>query len=176
MTPVRYALDGVEPSLGESVWIAPGAQVIGRVHLADRASVWFGCVLRGDSDALHVGEGSNVQDGSILHTDVGIQLRIGRDCTIGHQVMLHGCTIGDNTLIGIGSVILNRAVIGANSLVAAGSLVTEGKVFPDGVMLMGSPARVARPLSAAEIQMISASAAHYRQNAQRFSQALKPLS
>ncbi len=175
MTPVRYALDGVEPSLGESVWIAPGAQVIGRVHLADRASVWFGCVLRGDSDALHVGEGSNVQDGSILHTDVGIQLRIGRDCTIGHQVMLHGCTIGDNSLIGIQSVVLNRAVIGRNSLVGAGSLVPEGKVFPDGVLLMGRPAKVVRELSPAEQQIITLSARHYVQNAARFATGLKPL-
>ena len=173
---VLYSLDGVAPQIGEGAWVAPSADLMGKVEIGANASVWFNCVMRGDTDRLVVGEGSNVQDASVLHTDAGIELRIGKDCTIGHQVMLHGCTIGDNTLIGIGSVILNRAVIGANSLVAAGSLVTEGKVFPDGVMLMGSPAKVARPLSAAEIQMISASAAHYRQNAQRFSQALKPLS
>ena len=170
-----YSLDGVAPQIGEGAWVAPSADLMGKVEIGANASVWFNCVMRGDIDRLVVGEGSNVQDASVLHTDAGIELRIGKDCTIGHQVMLHGCTIGDNTLIGIGSVILNRAVIGANSLVAAGSLVTEGKVFPDGVMLMGSPAKVVRPLSAAEIQMISASAAHYRQNAKRFSQVLKPL-
>jgi carbonic anhydrase/acetyltransferase-like protein (isoleucine patch superfamily) len=172
---VLYSLEGVSPQLGEGAWIAPSAEVIGRVELGAQASVWFNCVLRGDSDRLIVGAGSNVQDASVLHTDSGIELRIGKDCTIGHQVMLHGCTIGDNSLVGIQSVILNRAVIGANSLVAAGSLVPEGKVFPDGVMLMGAPAKVVRPLSPVEIQIIKASAQHYRQNAERFRQGLKPL-
>ena len=118
---VLYSLDGVAPQIGEGAWVAPSADLMGKVELGANASVWFNCVMRGDTDRLVVGEGSNVQDASVLHTDAGIELRIGKDCTIGHQVMLHGCTIGDNTLIGIGSVILNRAVIGANSLVAAGS-------------------------------------------------------
>lgn len=172
---MRYALDGLAPTLGADVWIAPGAQVIGQVHLAEGASVWFGCVLRGDSDALHIGAGSNIQDGSVLHADSGIPLRVGRDCTVGHQVMLHGCTIGDNSLIGIQSVVLNRAVIGRNSLVGAGSLVPEGKVFPDGVLLMGRPAKVVRELSPAEQQIITLSAQHYVRNAARFRSGLVPL-
>lgn len=167
-----YALDGNSPTLAEGAWVAPSADVIGRVELGVEASVWFQCVLRGDSDQLVIGEGSNIQDASVLHTDTGIALRIGKDCTIGHQVMLHGCTIGDNTLVGIQSVILNRAVIGANSLVAAGSLVPEGKVYPDGVMLMGRPAKVVRQLSPTEIQMITLSAKHYRSNAARFRKGL----
>ncbi len=170
-----YGLDGVAPAVAEGAWIAPSADVIGRVELGPEASVWFNCVLRGDTDTLAIGEGSNIQDASVLHADVGVPLRIGKDCTVGHQVMLHGCTIGDNTLVGIQSVILNRAVIGANSLVAAGSLVPEGKVFPDGVMLMGSPAKVVRQLSPTEIQMITLSAKHYRANARRFCDRLKLL-
>lgn len=167
-----YALGGVAPELGVDAWVAPSADAMGRVRLADRASLWFQVVARGDTELIDVGEGSNVQDGTVLHTDAGIPLTIGRNCTIGHQVMLHGCTVGDNTLVGIQSVILNRAVIGANSLVAAGSLVPEGKVFPDGVMLMGRPAKVVRPLSEAEIRMIMLSATHYQQNAARFAREL----
>lgn len=170
-----YALDGVSPQLGSGAWVAPSADVIGQVDLGAYASVWFNCVLRGDTERLVIGEGSNIQDSSVLHTDSGIELRVGKNCTIGHQVMLHGCTIGDNTLVGIQSVILNRAVIGANSLVAAGALVPEGKVYPDGVMLMGAPARIVRELSPAEIKIIAASAQHYRQNARRFELGLKPL-
>lgn len=170
-----YALDGFSPQLGSGAWVAPSADVIGQVELGAHASIWFNCVLRGDTERLVIGEGSNIQDSSVLHTDSGIELRVGKNCTIGHQVMLHGCTIGDNTLVGIQSVILNRAVIGANSLVAAGALVPEGKVYPDGVMLMGAPARVVRELSPAEIKIIAASAQHYRQNARRFEQGLKPL-
>lgn len=171
---VQYALGSLTPTLGEGAWIAPSADVIGEVSVGDRASLWFQVVARGDSALISVGDGSNIQDGSILHADTGVPLQIGRDCTIGHQVMLHGCTIGDNSLIGIQSVILNRAVIGANTLVAAGSLVPEGKTFPDGVMLMGRPAKVVRSLSDAEITMITLSAQHYQQNAVRFARELAP--
>ncbi|ULQ45813.1 gamma carbonic anhydrase family protein [Flagellatimonas centrodinii] len=169
-----FSLGGRVPEVAEDVWIAPTASVIGSVQLRPGASVWFGCVLRGDVDDILIGEGTNVQDGAVLHTDVGIKLTVGRDCTIGHQVMLHGCTIGDNSLIGIQSVILNRAVIGRNSLVGAGSLVPEGKVFPDGVLLMGRPAKVVRELSPAEQQIITLSAQHYVRNAARFKAELTP--
>lgn len=171
---MRFSLGARVPEVAEDVWIAPTASVIGSVQLRPGASVWFGCVLRGDVDDILIGEGTNVQDGAVLHTDVGIKLTVGRDCTIGHQVMLHGCTIGDNSLIGIQSVILNRAVIGRNSLVGAGSLVPEGKVFPDGVLLMGRPAKVVRELSPAEQQIITLSAQHYVRNAARFKAELTP--
>ena len=171
---MRFSLGARVPEVAEDVWIAPTASVIGSVQLRPGASVWFGCVLRGDVDDIMIGEGTNVQDGAVLHTDVGIKLTVGRDCTIGHQVMLHGCTIGDNSLIGIQSVILNRAVIGRNSLVGAGSLVPEGKVFPDGVLLMGRPAKVVRELSPAEQQIITLSAQHYVRNAARFKAELTP--
>ena len=170
-----YTLGKRRPELADDVWIAPNASIIGSVHLAACSSVWFNCVLRGDTDELYIGEGSNVQDSSVLHTDAGIKLRIGVDCTIGHQVMLHGCTIGDNSLIGIQSVILNGAVIGKNSMVGAGSVVPEGKVFPDGVLLLGSPAVVKRELTPQQIQMMTASARHYVENARRFREQLQPL-
>ncbi len=170
-----YTLGKRRPQLADDAWVAPNATLIGTVHLAARSSVWFNTVLRGDTDEIFVGEGSNVQDGSVLHTDAGIQLRIGASCTIGHQVMLHGCTIGDNTLIGIQSVILNGAVIGRNSLVGAGSVVPEGKQYPDGVLLLGSPAVVKRELKPQEIQIIEASARGYVENARRFREQLQPL-
>jgi carbonic anhydrase/acetyltransferase-like protein (isoleucine patch superfamily) len=155
--------------------VAENATIIGSVRLAAGSSVWFNCVLRGDNDDLIVGENSNVQDGSVLHTDAGIKLVIGRGCTIGHQVMLHGCSIGDNSLIGIQSVVLNRAVIGRNSIVGAGSLVAEGKQFPDGVLLLGSPAKVVRELTAPEIQVLQYTSQIYVKNAQRFRGKLRPL-
>lgn len=170
-----FSLDGRAPTLAANAWVAETAVVIGEVALGEAASLWFGVVARGDTAPLTIGAGSNVQDGTVLHADVGIPLTIGRDCTVGHQVMLHGCTIGDNSLIGIQSVVLNRAVIGRNSLVGAGSLVPEGKTFPDGVLLMGRPAKVVRELSPAEIQMIGLSARHYQQNAQRFAKGLKQI-
>jgi len=147
-----YELDGIAPQLLGDNFVAPNAALIGRVVLHPRASVWFGSVLRADNDLIEIGEGSNVQDLAVLHVDPGVPLRVGRDCTIGHQVMLHGCTIGDGTLIGIQSVILNRAVIGRNCVVAAGSLVTEGKQFPDRTMIMGSPAKVVRELTDGEVE------------------------
>lgn len=170
-----YALDEKQPQLLGNNWVADNAAVIGNVVLHSGANIWFGCTVRGDNDPIHIGENSNIQDNSVLHTDVGVPLNIGRDVTIGHQVMLHGCTIGDNTLIGIQSVILNRAVIGKNSIVGAGSLVPEGKSYPDGVLLMGSPAVVKRELSPQEIAFIKLSAQHYVQNAQRFAAKLRPI-
>jgi carbonic anhydrase/acetyltransferase-like protein (isoleucine patch superfamily) len=171
-----YALDDRQPRLiGDGHFVANSAQLIGSVTLHAHASVWFGCVLRGDNDDLIVGEGSNVQDGSILHTDAGIKLVIGSHCTIGHQVMLHGCEIGEGSLIGIQSVVLNGARIGRHSLVGAGSLITEGKQFPDGVLLMGRPAKVVRELSATEIQTIRLMGEHYVANAQRYRQQLRRI-
>ncbi|MES2682175.1 MAG: gamma carbonic anhydrase family protein [Pseudomonadota bacterium] len=170
-----YALEEKQPQLLGNNWIADNAAVIGNVVLHPGANIWFGCTVRGDNDPISIGENTNIQDNSVLHTDVGVPLNIGRDVTIGHQVMLHGCTIGDNTLIGIQSVILNRAVIGKNSIVGAGSLVPEGKRYPDGVLLMGSPAVVKRELSPQEIAFIKLSAQHYVQNAQRFAAKLRPV-
>ena len=160
---------------GSGHFVAANATIIGSVRLRSAASVWFNAVLRGDNDWLEVGERSNIQDGSILHTDPGIKLVIGREVTIGHRVMLHGCTIGDNSLIGIGSTVLNHARIGKNSLVGAHALVTEGKDFPDGSLIVGSPARVVRSLSDEEIAGISMSADVYVRNAQRFSDELQEL-
>ncbi|MEY4694405.1 MAG: 2,3,4,5-tetrahydropyridine-2,6-dicarboxylate N-acetyltransferase, partial [Pseudomonadota bacterium] len=139
-----YQLDSHTPEVAESAWIADNAQVMGAVHLAANASVWFGVTVRGDTETISIGEGSNIQDGSVLHADVGKPLTVGKNVTVGHMVMLHGCTIGDESLIGIGAVVLNGAKIGKNCLVGAGSLVTEGKEFPDGSMIMGSPAKVVR--------------------------------
>lgn len=170
-----YTLADRRPRFNGDYWIADNATVIGSVILENNANIWFNCVLRGDNDDLIVGENSNVQDGSVLHTDPGIKLVIGRNCTIGHQVMLHGCEIGDNTLIGIKSTVLNRARIGRNCIVGANALVTEGKVFPDGSMIMGAPAKVVRELSPQEIQLLPMMAQAYVQNAQRFRDALKPL-
>ena len=156
-----YQLGDDAPDLQPDAWVADSASVIGRVRLAAGASVWYGAVLRGDNDWITIGERSNVQDGSVLHTDLGQPLTLGRDVTVGHQVMLHGCQVGDGSLIGIQSVVLNGARIGRHSLLGAGSLVTEGKVFPDGVLLMGRPARVVRELTAEEIARLKGSAEHY---------------
>ncbi|ADU13237.1 gamma carbonic anhydrase family protein [Asticcacaulis excentricus] len=170
-----FALDGVAPTLGEGVWIAPSAQVIGDVRLGASASVWFNAVLRADNEPMTVAARSNIQDGSVLHSDPGSPLTIGEGVTIGHKAMLHGCTVGDNSLIGINAVVLNRAVIGKNSIVGAGALVPEGKVFPDGVLLIGSPARVARELTEDQIARLTLSADHYVWNAHRFAKGLIPL-
>lgn len=170
-----YAIDNRVPQIDPAAWVADNASVIGSVRLAAGSSVWFNCVLRGDNDELIVGENSNVQDGAVLHTDPGIKLTIGRNVTVGHQVMLHGCTIGDGSLVGIQSVVLNRAVIGKNSIVGAGSLVPEGKQFPDGVLLLGSPAKVARELTPPELKMLEAVAQIYVKNAQRYRLGLRPI-
>ena len=155
-------------------WVAPTAVVIGRVILKRNASVWFGAVLRGDNEPIAIGENSNIQDGSVLHTDMGAPLTIGKDVTIGHQVMLHGCTIGDNTLIGIKSTVLNHARIAENSLVGAHALVTERKEFESGQLITGVPARVARPMTPEQIQMNTFSARQYVENWKRYARDLAP--
>ena len=163
-----YRLDDETPRIAPTAWVADSAQVMGHVELQEGASVWFGCVLRGDNELLQVGCRSNIQDGSVVHSDPGFPLTLGADVTVGHQVMLHGCSIGEGTLIGIQSVILNGARIGAHSLVGAGSLVTEGKEFPPGSLIVGRPAKVVRPLTDEEIAKLVKTAAHYVDNARRF--------
>ena len=170
-----YTLGDQTPDVHETAWVADTAQVMGAVSLGENASVWFGAVLRGDTATMRVGRNSNVQDGSVLHADEGKPLTIGENVTIGHMVMLHGCTVGDGSLIGIGVVVLNDAVIGKNCLVGAGSLVTEGKHFPDGSMIMGSPAKVVRELTPEQMSGLEKSAASYVANAQRFRTTLKRL-
>ncbi|WP_308909671.1 gamma carbonic anhydrase family protein [Pseudokordiimonas caeni] len=169
-----YALDGVRPRFeDDSVWVAPTATVIGNVWLGKGASVWFGVTVRGDTEEIRIGEGTNVQDGSVLHADPGKPLVIGKGVTVGHKVMLHGCEIGDDTLIGMGATILNGARIGAGSIVGAGALITEGKEFPEGSLIIGAPARVARTLGEPERKMLQLSSLHYVENARRFSQGLE---
>jgi carbonic anhydrase/acetyltransferase-like protein (isoleucine patch superfamily) len=170
-----YELDGKSPQLGANAWIADSAQVIGEVELGDNASVWFGTVVRGDCDPIRIGRNSNIQDLSMLHADIGSPLTIGDNVTVGHQVTLHGCTIGDNTLIGIQAVVLNRVKIGRNCIVAAGSVVTEGKEFPDNSMIMGTPARVVRMLDEESARKLAQSAEHYMHNARRFAASLKKI-
>ncbi|MEO0982862.1 MAG: gamma carbonic anhydrase family protein [Pseudomonadota bacterium] len=155
-------------------WVADNATVLGNVILEENASVWFNAVLRGDNDPITIGENSNVQDGSVLHTDIGCPLVIGRDVTVGHMAMLHGCTIGDETLIGIGSTILNRAKIGKNCIIGAHALIPEGKEIPDGSLVMGAPGKVVKQLSEPQIAMIRASAQVYVDNWKRFKTGLKP--
>jgi carbonic anhydrase/acetyltransferase-like protein (isoleucine patch superfamily) len=170
-----YELDGSAPRMAESAWVADNAQVMGNVVLGEDSSVWFGTTVRGDTETITIGRGSNIQDGSVLHADVGMPLTIGDRVTVGHQVMLHGCTVGDESLIGIGAIVLNGAKIGKNCLVGAGSLVTEGKEFPDGSMIMGSPAKVVRSLSPEQMEGLRQSAQHYIENAQRFRTGLNKL-
>ena len=170
-----YELDGLTPQLGEGAWVADSAQVIGNVKLADGASVWFGAVLRGDNEPMRIGKGTNIQEGSVLHSDPGFPLTLGENVTIGHQVMLHGCTVGDNTLIGIQSVVLNNARIGRNSIVGAGSIVTEGKEFPDNSLIIGSPAKAVRTLDDAAVAKLKHSAEHYVDNGRRYAKGLKKI-
>lgn len=174
-----YALDGIAPQLPDAggYWIAPTAVVLGKVKIARLASVWFGAVIRGDNDWIDLGEATNIQDGAVLHTDPGLELTVGRGCTIGHKAILHGCTIGDNTLIGMGAVILNRARIGSNCLIGANALITEGKVIPDNSLVMGQPGRVTATLDAAGVAGLSKSAESYVRNWQRFAAGLhlRPL-
>jgi carbonic anhydrase/acetyltransferase-like protein (isoleucine patch superfamily) len=161
------------PPEGE-YWIAPNAAVVGRVELKTNSSVWFGAVLRGDNDPIVVGEGSNIQDHSVLHTDEGVPLTVGAGVTVGHRVMLHGCTIGDNSLIGIGAVVLNRAVIGRDCIIGAQALITEGKVIPDRSLVVGSPGKVVRELTDAEVGFLRLSALHYVENWKRYARELRP--
>ncbi len=170
-----YRLDGLAPQLAASAWVADSAQVMGHVELAEDASVWFGAILRGDTELLRVGRGSNVQDGCIVHSDHGFPVLLGENVTVGHQVMLHGCSVGDGSLIGIQAVVLNGARIGRHCLVGAGSLVTEGKEFPDGSMILGSPAKVVRQLTPEQIAGLQRSAEHYVENARRFRAGLQRI-
>ena len=171
----EYTLDEHRPRLPQNrnYWIAPSASVIGDVVLKSGASVWFGAVLRGDNEPLVIGENSNVQDNSVLHTDPGLPLIVGSNVTIGHMAMVHGATIGDGSLIGIGAILLNGAVIGRGCIVGAGALVTEGKSFPDGSLILGAPARVAREVTEQEKAMLAASALHYVENWKRYAAGLK---
>lgn len=172
-----YALGDVAPQLPADgdFWIAPGATLIGNVRLLPGASIWFGATLRGDNEPITVGAGSNVQDGSVLHTDPGAPLTIGSNVTVGHLVMLHGCTIGDNTLVGIGSVILNRARIGKNCLIGANSFIGEGKEIPDNSVVMGAPGRVVRQVDEGMAAILAGSAAHYVENWKRYRAELKAV-
>ena len=172
-----YALDGVAPELPEegAYWIAASADVIGRVRLERNASIWFNAVLRGDNELILVGEGSNVQDGCVLHTDMGSPLTIGRSCTIGNQAMLHGCTIGENSLVGIGATILNNAVIGKNCLIGAHTLIPEGKVIPDNSLVMGAPGKVVRELDETAIERLTKAASNYVRNWQRFAKGMQGI-
>ena len=170
-----YQLGALVPRIADTAWVADSAVVIGNVELADEANVWFGAVLRGDTEVLAIGRGSNVQDGSVLHADPGFPLVLGEGVTIGHQAMLHGCRIGDGSLVGIQAVVLNGARIGRHCLVAAGAVVTEGKEFPDGSLIMGAPARVVRSLTPEQIEGLKESAQHYVENARRYRDGLKRM-
>lgn len=170
-----YELDKKAPRLAESTWVADSAQVIGDVELGDNASVWFGVVIRGDMACIRIGSGSNIQDASVLHADTGKPLTIGSNVTVGHKAMLHGCTVGDGSLIGIGAVVLNGAKIGKGCIVGAGALVTEGKEFPDGSMIIGSPAKVVRELTQEQQAGLTLSALHYIENARRFKNGLQKI-
>ena len=170
-----YQLDSLTPVIDDSAWVADNAQVIGDVRMGPNSSVWFNSVVRGDTATISIGEGSNIQDGSVLHVDMNLPLTIGKHVTVGHMVQLHGCTIGDESLIGIGAIVLNHAKIGKNCLVGAGSLVTEGKEFPDGSMIMGSPAKVVRQLTPEQIEGLRRSAQSYVKNAQRYKTHLKKI-
>ncbi len=170
-----YELDGIAPRLGPGAWVADEAQVIGNVELGENATVWFGAVLRADNDLIRIGRNSNVQDGSVLHVDTGKPLVIGDNVTIGHQVMLHGCTIGDGSLIGIQAIVLNGARIGRNCIVGAGSVVTEGKEFADNSLIFGSPAKVVRTLDEAAMKMVREGNEHYVEQGQRYGRGLRKI-
>lgn len=170
-----YAIADKQPQFAPGAWIAPNATVIGDVRLAENASIWWNAVLRGDNDPITIGARTNIQDGSVLHTDAGVPLTLGRDITVGHLVMLHGCTVGDGSLIGIKSVILNRAVIGRHCLIGANTLIPEGKVIPDRSLVMGSPGKIVRELTDEEVARLLASAAHYVDNARRYAARLTRL-
>ena len=170
-----YELDGKIPVIGKGVWIAPDAHVIGEVVLGDDVGVWFGTVIRGDTSLITVGNGTNVQDGTMLHSDYGVPLTIGEDCTIGHHAILHGCTIGNRVLVGMGATVLNQAVIGDECVIGANALVTEGKVFEEGSLIVGAPARAIKTLDPDKRAFLKASAEHYIANAHRFAKGLKRI-
>jgi carbonic anhydrase/acetyltransferase-like protein (isoleucine patch superfamily) len=171
-----YALGDHHPQIDDDSWVAPDANLIGKVVLEQGASVWFGTTIRADHEEIRVGAGSNVQENCVMHIDAGYPLTIGRNCTIGHKVMLHGCTIGDNSLIGMGAIILNGAKIGKNCLIGAGALITEGKEIPDNSLVMGAPGKIVRQLDEAAEQKITLSALHYQDNMRVFRETLKPVS
>jgi carbonic anhydrase/acetyltransferase-like protein (isoleucine patch superfamily) len=170
-----YQLGDLVPRIAPTAWVADSAEVIGNVTLHEGASIWFDCTLRGDSELIEIGRNSNVQDGTVIHADRGLPLVLGENVSVGHMAMLHSCTVGDGSLIGIKAVVLNGAKIGRNCLVGAGALVTEGKEFPDGSLILGAPARVVKQLDAEQIQRLQEIAAHYVRNAQRFGADLKRI-
>jgi carbonic anhydrase/acetyltransferase-like protein (isoleucine patch superfamily) len=170
-----FRISDKSPRLDPAAWIAPNATVIGDVSLAAGASIWWNAVLRGDNDTIAIGENSNIQDGSVLHTDEGVPLTLGRDITVGHMVMLHGCTVGDGSLIGIGSIVLNHATIGRHCLIGANSLIPEGKVIPDRSLVMGSPGKVVRELTDEEVARLLYSARHYVNNVLRYRSQLEEI-
>ncbi|MBA3069093.1 MAG: gamma carbonic anhydrase family protein [Hyphomonas sp.] len=172
-----YELDGARPELPASgnYWVAGSAEVMGRVILKENASVWYGCVLRGDNDPITVGENSNIQDLSVLHTDHGFPITIGANVTVGHRVILHACTIGDDTLIGMGSTILNRAKIGRNCIIGANTLISEGKEIPDNSLVMGAPGKVIKEVSPQQVQLIKMSALHYVENWKKHQATVKKI-
>ena len=170
-----YALGEHAPHIHEDTWVAPDANLIGKVVLEKGASVWFGCTIRADHEEIRIGAGSNVQENCVFHVDAGYPLTIGVGCTIGHKVMLHGCTLGANSLIGMGATVLNGAKIGANCLIGAGALITENKEIPDGSLVMGVPGKVVRELDTAAIDGLRASAAHYQENMRKFRETLSKV-
>ena len=169
-----YALDGIAPEIHPTAWIAPDANVIGRVRIGPHASIWFGTTLRGDMEPIDIGEGSNVQELSVLHTDAGFPLTVGPGVTVGHKAMLHGCTIEEGALVGMGATMLNGSVMGARSLLGAGALLTEGRAIPSEHLALGAPAKAVRPLDAASVAALRQSAEHYAANARRFAAGLRP--
>jgi len=169
---MNYRLGQSSVDVHPESWVAPNATLVGKVKLEQGASVWFGAVLRGDNELIHIGEQSNVQDGTVMHTDMGSPLTVGKGVTIGHNAMLHGCTVGDYSLIGINAVVLNGAKIGKYCIIGANTLIGEGKEIPDGSLVVGSPGKVVRELSEAQKNMLEASAAHYVHNAQRYARDL----
>lgn len=170
-----FELDGHRPDIAADAFVAHDANLIGKIVVGPRASIWFGCTLRGDNETITVGEGTNVQEATVCHTDMGFPLTIGANCTIGHKAMLHGCTIGDGALIGMGATILNGAVIGEGCLIGAGALVTEGKVIPPYSLVTGAPGKIVRELDPAARDRLIASALHYQANAARFRASLQQV-
>lgn len=168
-----YEVDGKAPVVPADSWIAPSADLIGDVHLGRRVGIWFGAVVRGDNTVIEIGDRTNIQEGAMLHSDPDAPLTVGADCTVGHHAILHGCTIGDRVLVGMGATVLNRAVIGEDCLIGAGALVTEGKVFPPRSLIVGSPARVVRELTDEQVAAILTSAANYADRQDRFAAGLR---
>lgn len=170
-----YALGSHQPQLHPDTWVAPDANLIGQVVLEAGASVWFGCTIRADHEEIRICEGANIQENVVMHIDAGYPLTVGKNCTIGHKVMLHGCTIGENSLIGMGATVLNGAKIGKNCLIGAGALITENKVIPDNSLVMGAPGKVVREVSEEQAQKLTLSALHYQENMRRFRDEMRPV-